>query len=615
MLRLIRVFLIVFFISTNLLFSIRTQAQVEGSTAPWRIEPEESVEVIPNPLVDLNSANYRTLAQIPGISPSLARKIIQYRSTVDQIYSIDELLLLPDCSTDLFDQIAPFIFVSSPARRFQIQATVRVEQALPPAIDKLPNNFGSAMKFRLADQHGISVGGAVEKDAGERLLWDHAVLALQAPLPGNIGNLVLGDFLASAGCGLVVNTQHNYGFGNDGIDHFNGTNTILRPYLGWSESLALRGAGVQFRRGSFDLAVWGSQRPRDAVIDSLGRITSFPVTGLHRTEAELAHQNAADEECWGSHLHFTLPCGLFSVGLTYCDLRWNDPVIRNGQVFENQGLGSLDLHYADGQIESNVEVAYDHPGNGAQLGDLRLKFDRIKFGFTLYHVDPDYFAPLASTVDFDLGQVRNREGAYAYLKTTSNKNSLGGFMHLYRYLARLEDGTNDGEDIGIFGRWTPYRGINLAATSRWTQEEVGSGLKSSVWRGGGKAGFELVKTWRAWSELDLTRSASVPETGGMIYLSISKRWRLDGNSGLEIKLKSGAYQADNYSVRLYWVIGDPSGSIRVRPVWERGKLLEISSSFNKLQLGRFEILAYWDQPSSQSNRHSTRNIFFVYHYP
>jgi competence ComEA-like helix-hairpin-helix protein len=71
---------------------------VRINSVSWAAEPET---------VNLNIAPPEELAKIPGITPELARAIVQYREKSGPFKKPEDLLKIPGMTEDLFKKIAP----------------------------------------------------------------------------------------------------------------------------------------------------------------------------------------------------------------------------------------------------------------------------------------------------------------------------------------------------------------------------------------------------------------------------------------------------------------------------------------------------------------------------
>lgn len=73
----------------------------DASTRPW-----------PDMRIDLNSADEAQLDLLPGIGPSLARRIVDYRSRVGLFDSIDNLQRVSGIGPRTIEQLQPYVVIS-----------------------------------------------------------------------------------------------------------------------------------------------------------------------------------------------------------------------------------------------------------------------------------------------------------------------------------------------------------------------------------------------------------------------------------------------------------------------------------------------------------------------
>ncbi len=80
-----------------------------GVTPP---PPPQAPADRPAPRIDLNQATLDDLVQLPGIGPSLAERILEYRKTHGPFRSIEDLLNVKGIGPAKLEQIRPYITVT-----------------------------------------------------------------------------------------------------------------------------------------------------------------------------------------------------------------------------------------------------------------------------------------------------------------------------------------------------------------------------------------------------------------------------------------------------------------------------------------------------------------------
>jgi competence protein ComEA len=60
-------------------------------------------------LIDINTADAETLATLPGIGPTLAQRIIEYRETYGDFYYIEDIMSVSGIGPDTFENIKDLI--------------------------------------------------------------------------------------------------------------------------------------------------------------------------------------------------------------------------------------------------------------------------------------------------------------------------------------------------------------------------------------------------------------------------------------------------------------------------------------------------------------------------
>lgn len=75
----------------------------------------------PPPLhsVDLNSATEKQLEQLPGVGPTTARAIVEFRAKSGRFHRVDDLLVIRGISESKLKKIRPYVIIGPAAKKAQ----------------------------------------------------------------------------------------------------------------------------------------------------------------------------------------------------------------------------------------------------------------------------------------------------------------------------------------------------------------------------------------------------------------------------------------------------------------------------------------------------------------
>ncbi len=592
-------------------------AQVEDLYAPWRLESTGQIDPQTAEAVELNNARLEDLLQIPLMPAALANSILHFRQTGGRYTSLEEFQRLHNVDPELLNLLLPYIDVYPDSSAVSLRFLSRYQQDFPPSQDVSSSPYRAGSKFMLRSSKNLALGIAVEKDAGEIQLWDQTAVTFMAPLPGHLGRLVMGDYLVGYGEGLVIRTARNFGLGRDAEHNLYKNTPGLRPYAGWEENLALRGAGATINRSPLDFTVWASQRSRDAYLDSTGNISSFNESGLQRTAGELAGRDACREELLGLHVERILFSSALEIGLTAYAIKWNKPVQQDDSFTDGAQAGGLEIAYAKKEYQGRCEIALDQQGRSAVMAVLQGSFGQLHSTLSGYWIAPHYYSPLASSLDFAPGEVQNRLGVYSGLGIYPDWGSISGFIHLYQYPLRRPGESWGGQDICLNAERQFTHQLQLELSSRWVQEvENDSSQNAGRWRGSGFLQLKPEENWVLRSELQICRTHGFSGLGQMLQLGILRPFPWGSFTGIEVAVLTGIYNTPAYENRVYWSETDMGGGVTIHPLWGAGSALQLNIIGWHEVWGRLACSGYWDQPEREVGaRAPEHSLVITYRYP
>lgn len=603
------------FLCFHLIFP-SASAQIEELTAPWRLETAGELDISRQIQPYDDSTLIAKLQRLFGLTAETATAIVAEFRRSAEMNDLFDRLNISNADAESLIVVLPQIERALTENVYKTRYVTRYQQDIPPrsvSVTKSPYRWGQ--KVTVSNSRGVFFGASFEKDPGEQFVYDHTAASLELPIP-DFARVILGNYLVNIGQGLVINTQRNFGLGGSESGILRLPAKCIRPYAAWDENISLSGAAADLKIDAVDLCIWGSQRARDARLNADGTVTSFDDSGLHRTASETAHQNACWEEVIGTSLGVKNILSDFAFKTVINSVNWDHPVLLEGVPVTSSWAGSFMVRYQKHPHTISLESAWDHRGHPAQMGSAQLRFTSLRVGLAFYHIDPDYTAPLATVLDFDIGDVRNRTGLYCSLYVPLRRNAISGFAHLYRYPRRLPGQDWGGQDIGFLARRFWSSRISSSLASRWTLESEETDDANTVerWRGSLKLDYHPATEWSLRSSLYLTRSQRTSSWGKLLKVQLSyfrdfiAVWSLNSN------FSAGWYNAADYYLRLYWYEFDFSRSLRVVPLWDQGIVFQLGTVLENARWGGVGLQLFSDNPFSTLDRAASQTITVLYRY-
>lgn len=411
----------------ELLQSLADEAVATGDdTDALEMQIDDLNDLREHPL-DLNSATKQQLLRLPFIDDAQAEAILDYRTRRGQLLSVGELLLaegIGQQEVKLLKLVSVVMPVTEAINKAKLkhEFTARLDV---PLYSRAGWSWGRGIANRwryVIDRGHWEAGLRGERDSGEPMftrripLWDAMGGHVMLSDVGIVRNAVVGDFKVAFGEGLVVN--QGFGFGKM-LTHFWRMGASLRPHRSTDEFNFMRGGGAEldFGRG-WRLTAFASVRKVDATINPDNSISSVNSSGLHRTEAELAHRRTVWSNTAGTD--FGWQGRGIGVGLTVMYQHYDHALSRGNALYRQiypQGyhFGNVGLHYAFRRswLVVRGETARSFAAGGG--GWATLNRAAVRFGpntqlsaiqrFYSYH----YYSPHARAYG-DNSRVQNESG-------------------------------------------------------------------------------------------------------------------------------------------------------------------------------------------------------------
>lgn len=556
----------------------------DAEATEWEDAYELLSELSQHP-IDLNSAVYDDLAQLPFLSEQDIQAISEYLDRYRPLRSIGELSLISSLSYEKRQLLTCFACVKAPSNYKPVPRLKNIVKygksdllltANVPFFKRRGDNEGYLgypyrHNFRFSHSYGsrFRVGIVGAQDAGEpffgthnRTGYDFYSIYVQLKDIGPLKQVVAGRYRASFGLGLVMNT--NFTLGKQGALTSLGINRLsLRPHSSTSAANYLQGAAATFKLGKqTELTTFTSTQKIDATLtsDSSG-IRTIVQSGYHRTPSEMARKNNARLSVAGGHLAFRK--GAWHTGATAFYAQTNLPlqpdtsaVFRRydacGQHFWN---ASIDYGFTTSRFSMRGEAATGSSHGWALLHTLSWRVTSELDLLALYRFYGKRYNSLFCRSFSEGGDVQNESGIYVGATWHPGRRlSLSAYADFSyspwpRYQVCRASHSADLLLSGAYslGSWT------VSGRYRLRRRERNDSTKTALaWRTEQRG--RLAVTWKkdVWNlktQLDGTLCSHEGEnsTGWMASESaevkLGKRWRLNASAGY--------FHTDNYESRVY----------------------------------------------------------------
>lgn len=279
-------------------------------------------------------------------------------------------------------------------------------------------------RYRFMFRRNVIAGFTLEKDAGESLsngpdFWSGHLFYRDK---GFVRAIAVGDYQAQFGQGLTL--WNGLGFGKSPfVMNVKKNAAGLRPYTSVNESLFMRGAAATLGWKSLEFTAMYSRKMLSAsqlaiedtlAVDDGIAISSINISGLHRTQSEIANRNSLTEEVVAGNLKFSR--GTFQTGVTGSRLSYSSPVVQRDnfyQLFRFSGKELINVGVDYQKVWRNVnffgEFARSSNGGTAMInGMVAALHPRISVSALHRRISYDYQVMYANA--FVEGNVLSPQG-------------------------------------------------------------------------------------------------------------------------------------------------------------------------------------------------------------
>ncbi len=429
--------------------------------------------------INLNTASKDDLEELFFLTELQIQNLLNYREDLGNLISIYELQAVPTFDLNTIQSILPFVTVRNDVDDLHIgfkdllfkgnnELYLRWSRLLetPKGYTKLPEgDLGSRFlgdrnkyyfRFRHFYENKLSFGITAEKDPGEEFFKgsnQHGFDFYSAHFylkdyNKTIKTIAIGDYSVSFGQGLILHS----GFGSSKsamIMNIKKIRRTIKPFTSISETNFFRGAAVTLGLGSnIEFTALASYRGRDGnLIDPslisneliFQSFTALQLSGLHRTAAEIADENALMDFSIGGSLKYQKRN--WHIALNGLRSNFNKSLEINKQpynryYFTGDQLTNLSIDYSWIFQNFNLfgETAMSDNGSVATINGLLIGLDRKVDLSILHRYFPKEYLSLNPSPFAETAGAKNENGIYLGIVVNPSQHwQFGGYFDVYKF--------------------------------------------------------------------------------------------------------------------------------------------------------------------------------------
>ena len=599
-----------------------TEQQLENLTDADQAETEDDSylqqleQFRTNPL-NLNTADINELRELRILTDLQIANFISYRRLFGKFISIYELQAIPTWDVHTLRKLLAFITVASPvslkddlAFRFKegghsllFRFTQIIEKQKgfdrsTPGTKYLGGPQRLFLRYRYTYKNLLQFGFAGDKDAGEQFLrgaqnkgFDFYTYHLFVRKIGIIQALALGDFTVNMGQGLIQWQSLAFKKSVD-VMGVKRQSAILRPYNSAGEFNFNRGIGITIKKENIEATAFASIRQLSAnfVTDTINYedyISSFLMSGYHRTPAENADKNSLRQISFGGNIKYT--GNRWQIGINGIQYNFSFPIQKRDEPYNLFAISgktwynlSVDYSYTYKNLHFFGEAAADKNFNKAFLNGLLISVDsRVDVSLVQRTIAKNYQAVNGNAFAENVYPT-NENGIYAGITIRPAAAwRLDGYGDIYKFpwLKYQVDAPSSGRDFLAQLTYTPTKQIEIYTRFRNESRQINQPDNNTVynylvtvpkqnWRI--QTSYKINPTIAIRNRIEMiwyNKKEENKETGFLAFADIIYKPMMKPFSGV---LRLQYFETEGYNSRLYAYENDVLYSYSIPVFYDKG---------------------------------------------
>ncbi len=399
--------------------------------------------------INLNYAAKDDLEKLQFLSPIQIENLLYYQYMYFPMETIYELRLVEGFYGQDIRNLLPFVYVSkeretnAPIKWKNVlkygknELILRADKTLEQKagyksiskeeLEENPNKqylgdpYYHHLKYRFRYKNQVYAGFTAEKDAGEQFWgdehkgYDYYSAYLQINDYWKFKTIVLGNYGASFGQGLVINTK--FGFGKSSlVTKVDNQNTGLYRYTSTNEYNYLQGIGSTIKWGKTNITSFYSYRMLDG--DTIeNTFSTIKEDGLFRLPKDLAKKETVNQELFGTHAQLNLR--KLQLGGTFTHMQLSYDLNPQTQAYNyyyfkgnSQTIGSLDYKFRWRKILGTGETALTSENAWASINSLSFSPNSSSAIVVLHRYYSPKYNSLFANAFAESSRINNEKGLY-----------------------------------------------------------------------------------------------------------------------------------------------------------------------------------------------------------
>ncbi len=450
--------------------------------------------------LNLNTVTKQDLERLPFLSKIQIENLLYHIYKYGSMSTIYELKNIDGFDYQTIQYLLPFVIVEEKNKTESLvlknllkygenDLLIRMDNCLQKKAgyrdandeekEKYPNRFYLGEPYYLSIRYGFQYKDRVqfslvgEKDQGEAFWnkhhkgFDFYSANFSLKNTGIIDAFHLGDYRASFGQGLVLNTDFAMGKTSD-VSNIGKKNQGIKRHFSTNENDFFRGMAISLKLNQTKLHLFASHKKLDAGVNE-NFISGFKTDGYNRTYNDLEKHRQAEMNVGG--VNFQWKNESFQIGTTAVAYNFGgkelNPELKPYNLYylrddHNYNVG-IDYSYQRKKLLFQGETAIGKNGAIATINNLLIAPAAFfKFTLSYRNYSHKYQCDFARSLR-ESSSIQNETGLYLGAKYSLSKWQLAGYVDLFHFpwLKYGIDTPSSGKDVLLQANYSPKTSLNM----------------------------------------------------------------------------------------------------------------------------------------------------------